>query len=124
MPSTYSSMTRGTWIALSLVMVSIGSKATGQQRDPPPPLPERPTIGTVCLVFLSLVACVFLLHYAQAFFLPFVLSLLLFYALDPIVSWISSVGIPRVLASMVLICILLGGAGLAIYSLRGQAGDL
>jgi predicted PurR-regulated permease PerM len=86
--------------------------------------PLRPRIETTCLLFLSFVAAVALLHYAQAILLPFVLSLLIFYALDPIVSWISRSGIPRVVGGLLLMAVLFGAAGSAIYLLRGQASDM
>ena len=86
--------------------------------------PRRPRIETICLSFLSFVAAVALLHYAQAILLPFILSLLIFYALDPIVSRISRSGIPRVVSGLVLMAVLFGAAGSAIYLLRGQASDM
>jgi predicted PurR-regulated permease PerM len=85
---------------------------------------QRPRIETICLLFLSVVAAVALLRYAQAILLPFILSLLIFYALDPIVSWISRSGIPRVVSGLVLMAVLFGAAGAAIYLLRGQASDM
>ncbi|HET6175993.1 MAG TPA: AI-2E family transporter, partial [Candidatus Sulfotelmatobacter sp.] len=85
---------------------------------------ERPRIETICLVFISLVAAVFILRYAQAIFLPFVLSLLLFYALDPVVSWISCFGIPRIVSCLLLVFAFLGTGASGAYLLRGQASDL
>jgi predicted PurR-regulated permease PerM len=57
---------------------------------------ERPKVETICLIFLSGAAAVFLLRYAQAILLPFILALLLFHILDPIVYWICRLGIPRI----------------------------
>jgi len=85
---------------------------------------ERPRIETLCLLFLSLVGAAFVLQYAQAVIVPFILALLFFYALDPIVSWLSRRGIPRVLSSMLLILLLLGTGGSAIYMLGGQASAM
>jgi predicted PurR-regulated permease PerM len=85
---------------------------------------QRPRVETICLLFLCFVAAVALLRYAQAILLPFILSLLIFYALDPIVTWISRSGIPRVVSSLVLMAVLLGTGGSAIYLLRDQASDM
>ena len=60
---------------------------------------ERLRIETVCLVVLSIIASVVVLRYAQGILMPFVLALLIFYALDPIVSWFCRLGVPRVAAS-------------------------
>src|SRR6185436_19625926 len=60
---------------------------------------RRPRIDRIFLVFLSLVAGVFVLRYAAGILVPFVLSLLVFYALDPIVSWCSGFGVPRFASS-------------------------
>ena len=85
---------------------------------------ERPRIETLCLLFLSLVAAAFVLQYAQAVIVPFILALLFFYALDPIVCWLSRRGIPRVLSSMLLILLLLGIGVSSIYMLGGQASAM
>jgi predicted PurR-regulated permease PerM len=85
---------------------------------------ERPRIETICLVFISLVAAVFLLRYAQVIFLPFVLSLLLFYALDPVVSWMSCHGIPRIVGCLLLVVTFLGAGVSGAYLLRDQASDI
>lgn len=86
--------------------------------------PERPRIEAICLVFISLVAAVFLLRYAQAILLPFVLSLLLFYTLDPVVSWISHLGIARIVSCLLLMAAFLGTGTSAVYLLRGQASAM
>ena len=85
---------------------------------------RRPRIERICLVFLSLVAGVFMLRYAAGILVPFVLSLLIFYALDPVVSWCSGFGVPRFASSILIIGLLLAGAGYGAYALRDEASDL
>ena len=85
---------------------------------------ERPRLETICLVFLSVVAGIFALRYAQGVLMPFVLALLFFYALDPIVAWGSRLGVPRVVGSVLIVLMLLGALGIGVYALRGQAADL
>jgi predicted PurR-regulated permease PerM len=85
---------------------------------------ERPRIETLCLLFLSLVGAAFVLRYAQAVILPFMLALLFFYALDPVVCWLCRRGIPRVASSLLLITLLLGTGVSTIYLLGGQASAM
>ena len=99
-------------------------KSPHQRTEMAPIASQRPRIETICLVFISFVAAVFLLRYAQAIFLPFVLSLLLFYALDPVVCWISRFGIPRILSCLLLVAIFLAAGLSGAYLLRGQASDM
>jgi predicted PurR-regulated permease PerM len=87
-------------------------------------VPRRPRLESLCLVFLSFAAGIYLLRFAQAVFLPVILSLLIFYALDPVVNGISRIGIPRVLGCLFVMALLLGAGALSIYLLRGQARDL
>jgi predicted PurR-regulated permease PerM len=112
-------------IAPVVLMLHLESKAKRPQiSDGTRAAPQRPKLATMCLVFLSLVAAVFALRYARAILLPVVLSILIFYTLDPVVRWISGLGVPRTAACIVLMLILLGTSGSAIYFLRGQAEDL
>jgi len=85
---------------------------------------ERLRIETLCLLFLSLVGAAFVLRYAQAVIVPFILALLFFYALDPIVCWLCRRGIPRVVSSVLLILLLLGTGASSIYLLGGQASAM
>jgi predicted PurR-regulated permease PerM len=102
----------------------IGDKPASARSRASHTLPERPALATVCLLFLCFVSTVFLLRYAQAILLPFILSVLFFYALDPVVSWMCGVGIPRVLASIVLMVAILGVGVSGAYLLRDQASEL
>jgi len=109
-------------------MSAIEKSRTRLRQGSKPPFgevePAGTRIETICLVLLSVVAGVFVLRYAQGIFIPFVLALLLFYALDPIVSWCCRLGVPRVAASILIVIVLLGATGLGVYALQGQAADL
>jgi len=87
-------------------------------------VPERPRVETLCLIFLCVAGSVFLLRYAQAVILPVVLSLLFFYALDPIVCWVSRFGIPRILSCVLILAALLGIVASGIFFLRDQAREM
>src|SRR5689334_8297532 len=85
---------------------------------------QRPWMETLCLVFLSLAGSVFLLRYAQTVILPVVVSLLFFYALDPVVCWVSRFGVPRIISCLLVLAMLLGIGASAIFLLRGQAAEM
>ena len=93
-------------------------------RDRARPGPEKTKVETICLVFLSLAGAIFALRYAQAVIVPFIVALLLFYALDPIVCWLRRLGIPRAVSSFLLIVLVLAAGASSIYLLRGQASDM
>jgi len=62
-----------------------------------------------------------LLQFMQAILVPFVISGLLFYALDPAVDWMQRFKVPRVLGSALMLMIAVGGVAALAYSLQGQA---
>jgi predicted PurR-regulated permease PerM len=78
-------------------------------------------IRSLSLTVIAIVAAVFALQYAKQFFIPLVISVLVSYALDPIVSWFAKRGVPRSLAAAVVLLSLVGTVGAAAYSLRGEA---
>jgi predicted PurR-regulated permease PerM len=85
---------------------------------------DRPRIETLCLLFLSIAGGVFVLRHARAVLLPFILALLFFYVLDPVVCWLCRRGVPRIVSSLLLIGLLLGTGVSSIYLLGGQASAM
>jgi len=86
-------------------------------------IPVGLKLETVSLVFLGFVGAVFFLRYAQAILVPFVLALLLFYVLDPIVGALQRWSVPRVVGCLLLYFILIGTGVTAIYLVRDQAAS-
>lgn len=74
----------------------------------------------LALIVLSTIAVVFALEWAQSFFIPLLLGILLAYTLNPLVVWLEWIKIHRVIGAslviMAVVCTLVFGA----YSLRGQ----
>jgi predicted PurR-regulated permease PerM len=70
---------------------------------------------------LAVVALILLLKYAQEVFIPFVLSGLLFYALDPVVDWLQKLRIPRALGAAVVLLTVVGAGGWTAYTVRDEA---
>lgn len=81
-------------------------------------------VRSVALTVLAVLAIVLVLQYAQAVIIPVVLAVLINYALDPIVSWLTKWHVPRALAAaLVLISLTAAGATL-LYGLRYQASAI
>jgi predicted PurR-regulated permease PerM len=72
------------------------------------------------LMVLAGCAAVAMLQYAAPVLLPVVLSLLLFYALDPIVDRIQGWHVPRLAASFLVVVALVGGVSAGSYMLWPQ----
>lgn len=105
--------------------------SSGEERSPAertssphlPPLTVRMPVDArgLALVILATVAGVFALQWAQKFFIPLLLGIIIAYTLNPLVVWLERIKIPRVVGtSIVMIAILCAGAFTAM-SLRGQA---
>ncbi|HUQ29438.1 MAG TPA: AI-2E family transporter [Usitatibacter sp.] len=72
--------------------------------------------GNGSLVVLATVAVVFLLYYGAPFFIPLFVSLLIAYALGPVVSAIEKVVRVRALAAGIVVLSVIGLAGVAAWS--------
>jgi predicted PurR-regulated permease PerM len=81
-------------------------------------------IRSLSLTVLATVAAVFALNYGQQFFIPLVISVLVSYALDPVVSWIARRRVPRSLAAAVVLILVIGTIGAGAYSLRDEAATI
>ncbi len=81
-------------------------------------------VRNVPLVLLAVFAAIFLLRWAQAVFIPLVLSLILSYALAPVVDRLERFSIPRALSAAILLLALVAGAGAGALSLRDEAVSL
>lgn len=71
---------------------------------------------------LAALAVVGALWWGQAVWIPLVLSVLVSYALEPIVAFLASHHLPRAVAVPLLLIVLLAVGGAGAYQLRGEAG--
>jgi predicted PurR-regulated permease PerM len=76
------------------------------------------------LAVVTAIAVLALLRWASAFFIPLMLGFVFYYALAPVVEAMARWRIPRALGAGVLILLILGGTGGAIYSLSDDANEL
>ena len=81
-------------------------------------------IRSLSLTVIAIVAAVFALQYGKQFFIPLVISVLVSYALDPVVSWCAKRGVPRSLAAAVVLLSVVGSVGAGAYApARGGRDD-
>ena len=73
------------------------------------------------MTVIAVAVVIVLLQFMQAILVPFVISGLLFYALDPAVDWMQRIKVPRVLGAAVMLIITVGGIATMAYALQGQA---
>jgi predicted PurR-regulated permease PerM len=100
-------------------------------RKPPVPPQENaaaaPTVdlpaetSALSLTTLVVLAVVLILQYAQSFFVPIVLGILISYALAPLVGGLQRVRVPRAVGAAVAVAMLVGAMGLGVYTLSDEA---
>lgn len=81
-------------------------------------------VRSASLVVLAVLASVFALQWGQAVFIPLMLSLLLTYALSPLVDMLHRWRLPRWIGAALILMGLFGGLGWTGYSLSGSASQL
>jgi hypothetical protein len=81
-------------------------------------------VRSASLVVLAVLASVFALQWGQAVFIPLMLSLLLTYALSPLVEMLHRWRLPRWIGAAFILVGLFGGLGWTGYSLSGNASQL
>jgi predicted PurR-regulated permease PerM len=101
----------------------------------PPPVPEPPEeqplairmpldIRSTALTVLAVLAIVLVLQYAQAMVIPIVLGVLISYALEPMVAWLTRWRVPRPLAAAIVLVAVVAMGGWLLYGLRSQANEI
>jgi predicted PurR-regulated permease PerM len=98
----------------------------GSPGEPPPVVVDVNDVGVknLPLAVLAVIAVVLLLQFASAVFVPFVLALLISYALAPPVSSMQRRGIPPAFGAGIVLLLLMALLGLGTYKLAGQVGEI
>jgi len=81
-------------------------------------------VRSLSLTVLAVVAAIFTLHQGQVFFIPLVLSVLVSYALGPVVTWLSKHRVPRGIGAALVLLLCAGIVGGGVYGVRDQVTDL
>ena len=77
--------------------------------------------STLSLTTLVVLGVVLILQYAQSFFVPIVLGILISYALAPLVGGLQRVRVPRPIGAAVAVTMLVGAMGLGVYTRSDEA---
>ena len=72
------------------------------------------------LNILATLAAVLALSWAQAFVVPLLLGIVISYTLNPLVTWLEAIRIPRVIGTAIVMASVIAVLALGGYSLRGQ----
>ena len=83
-----------------------------ERRSPPP--------RVVGLTIISIGSAVALLYYGQPILVPFAFALFLAFALRPFTSLLERAGVPRVLAILLILFVIIGGVALLIINVTAQ----
>ncbi|SNC63677.1 Predicted PurR-regulated permease PerM [Marinobacter sp. es.048] len=85
---------------------------------------EAISIRSMSLVVLAVIATLYFINWAQAVLLPLVVSLLVSYTLDPIVSALQRFKVPRPLGAAVVLFALLGISAASSVPLKQEAMEM
>lgn len=94
-----------------------GESSPPPRQDTPFPVQMPVDVRSISLTILAGAALLGVLKLAQPVIIPFVVSGLLFYALDPIVDRLQKLKVPRALAAGVVLLTLIAGLGAGAYAL-------
>ncbi len=81
-------------------------------------------VRSAAMIVLAVLGCVFTLRWAEAVFIPLMVSLLATYALAPVVNRLERWHVPRWIGAGVLMLAILGAVGWTGYSLSASASEL
>jgi predicted PurR-regulated permease PerM len=84
----------------------------------------EPDPQTLALLVIAAAAAMAALYWAQAVFIPIVLSILISYALEPVVRGMTYLRVPRVVASALVVASLTGVLGYTVYALSDDASAI
>ncbi len=89
-----------------------------------PVVPSPVNVRSLSLTVLAIVAAIFTLQQGQVFFIPLVVSVLISYALGPVVTWLARHRVPRPAGAALVLLLCAGLVGGGIYGVRDQMTDL
>jgi predicted PurR-regulated permease PerM len=87
-------------------------------------VPVDLSIRSVALTVLATAAVMWILNWAREVFIPIVFSILISYALEPIVASLMRVRLSRIAASAIVMALLSGTLGYGVYTLSDDAADI
>jgi len=94
----------------------------GDETEPSPRVDVN--VRSVMLSVIAVAATMYVLQWASEVFIPIVLSVLISYALEPIVGWLMRLRLPRMLASALVVASLAGAFAYTGYALSDDAAAI
>src|SRR5262245_9831671 len=96
-------------------------RATDEVEDSTVAGTHRLRLQHLALTMIVVAIVILLLQVMSSVLIPFVLSALLFYALDPAVDWMERRRLPRAIGAALMIAVVVSALGGLAYTLQGQA---
>jgi predicted PurR-regulated permease PerM len=90
------------------------------ETEPSPTVVDMPANGRLSLAVLASLAIVVMLQWGQPVFIPLAIGILMAYALEPFVSILARVRVPRTIGAGLVLLVFVAILGLGVYSLSGQ----
>jgi predicted PurR-regulated permease PerM len=90
------------------------------ENSPPSLVPGPMDVRSVGITIIAISTLIVMMRYAQEVIVPFVVSGLLFYALDPSVRSLRRLGLPRAMGAGLVLLALVGGVALGARALQPQ----
>jgi len=101
----------------------IGSRGD-TSRMHPAMMESNVSVRSVALTVLAVAATMYLLHWAREAFIPIVLSILISYALQPIVALLTRIHVHRIAAAALVVTMTGGVLGYGVYSLSDDVAAI
>lgn len=98
-----------------------GNTDENNNKELQPALIEAVNIRSMALIILTSIAMIYFINWAQAVLLPLVVAVLISYALDPLVSTVDRLKIPRPLSAAIVLVLLLSAIAGASIPLQREA---
>ena len=103
-------------------MADAEARPFAEEKRPEPPLIDMSgDIRTLALATVTIAGIVLLLHYARMLLIPIVIGILVSYVLGPAVTSMAKRSIPRFIGAAIVLALLCGGVGVAVYTLSDDA---
>ena len=103
---------------------SVGVGASVESTSLPSPAhltdPVSIDVQGLALASVTTVVVVYALQWAEKFFIPLLLGIIIAYTLNPLVVWLERMRIPRVVGTSLVMLAVLAGSAFVTISLRGQ----
>ena len=90
---------------------------SGTREDVEGSQPDRSRADSPALVCLTALAILYTMYFAATLLIPVVASLLLYFLLSPIVTWLMSLGVPRAISAVLVTSFLLATVAGTLYQL-------